>query len=194
MTEFRGFVKRINKKEGRGKRGPWFVNSVKLEKDDGSEYDNWLSAGFNETPNFKEGEYVHIEAEQDNGGFWKIVNSKVVKNAPAKASATTPGRVDAAAPGRSRESTIHYQSSRKDAIEVLRLLIDKDALPVSGAKTAAGVAKRYEEIMALVDKLTVRYFKDVETFRVLDSVIDEGEDDGDSNEAQTEAGEEADDE
>jgi hypothetical protein len=178
MAEFTGFVKKITVKQGQGKRGPWSAYSVKIEKENGNEYEEWLSSGF-EAPNFKEGEYVTIEAAQNDKGYWQIKSSKVLKNAPAKKSSAA-GAGASVGGANSRESTIHYQSSRKDAIEVLRLLTDVDALPISGAKTAAGVAKRYEEVMALVDKLTVRFYNDVETKRILETVIDEGAADGET--------------
>ena len=179
MSEFKGFVKKINVKQGQGKRGPWSAYSVKLEKENGNEYEEWLSSGF-EAPNFKEGEYVVINAEQNDKGYWTIRDSKVLKNSPAKATTGSAGQ--AAAGTSSRESTIHYQSSRKDAIEVLKLLTDLDALPLSAAKTKAGEVKRYEEVMALVDKLTVRFYYDVETKRILETVIDEGADNGSEEE------------
>lgn len=172
MTIFKGFVKKINTKEGRGKNGkPWKLYSAKLEKEDGTEYDQWISFGFS-APSVSEGDYVKLTTEKDDRGYEQVTEAKRLKNAPARAAKSSSDGVGTETG--SRQSHIHYQSSRKDAIAVLTLLQTQDALPLSNAKTKAGEAKRYEEIMALVDKLTVRFYGDVETLRVLKSVADEG--------------------
>jgi hypothetical protein len=172
MSMYNGFVAKISYKEGTSKRGKWRLYSAKIEKEDGTEYDDWISFGFDK-PTVNEGDYVSIETEADDKGYQKVKSVKKLKNPPAKAAVpTTSGASTPAAA--SRDASIHYQSSRKDAIAVLGLLIAKDALPLTQAKVAAGVAKRYEEIMALVDKLTVRYYFDIGTQRVLANVADEG--------------------
>ena len=181
MAIYQGFVAKLNVKEGRGKSGPWALYSGRIEKDDGSEYDEWLSFGFNK-PSCKEGDYVKLNVEKDDKGYSKVTSIEIVKNPPAKAAPEkSAGNTDArkdtyvSASEQRKQNSIHYQSSRKDAIEIVKTLISMDALPITSAKTKAGEAKRYEEIMALVDKLTVRYFVDTETQRILDSVVDEGE-------------------
>jgi hypothetical protein len=184
MSEFTGFVAKILKKEGVSAKGrPWKAYSVRLEKEDGTEYDQWFSSGF-EKPEFNEGDYVKINTSPDAKGYEVIRHSKRVKNAPAKSTSrkgvavgiSQNNSAPAAANGRTSSNTqqsIHYQSSRKDAIEVIQLLLANAALPMTAAKTKAGEAKRYEEIMALVDKLTVRFYNDAETHRILESVADE---------------------
>lgn len=72
------------------------------------------------------------------------------------------------------EPRIRYQNARSAAIEVIGLLLQHDALPASAAKTKAGQAKRFEEVTAAVDKLTVQYFNDTGTLRLLESVADGG--------------------
>ena len=172
---YQGFISKISTKTGAGKRGPWTLYSGKIEKEDGTEYDDWISFGFDK-PNAVEGDYVKVTTEADNKGYQKVTSLEKLKNAPAKSGkgAASGKNSDVAAPSGAKERSIHYQSARKDAIEVLRTLMQVDALPLSSAKTKAGETKRYEEIMALVDKLTVRYFHDTETQRILDTVADEG--------------------
>lgn len=137
----------------------------------------WIEFGFNPPKGIAKGDYIYVELEQD-GNFEKVKNygkseapvrqPEPSRNQPAVAAAPT-AQTD-------RQSSIIYQSSRKDALELVNVLIAQDALPISSAKTAAGKAKRYEEIMALVDKLTVQYFYDVHTLRNLDRVADAGVD------------------
>lgn len=175
MAIFKGFVAAINSKSGRTSKGKsWTVYSMKVEKEDGTEYDKWISCGFTE-PDVKKGDYVKITTETNEKGYENAVDGgiKKLKNAPARV-----GKGGDSASGKnvssSTQQSIHYQNSRNLAVAVLGILNDKDALPLSAAKTAAGAAKRYEEIMALVDKLTVRFFYDAETLRLLTSVTDEG--------------------
>lgn len=167
----KGFVKKLSVKEGRGRRGPWKLYSARVELDSGEEFEHWISFGFDE-PKVKEGDYVKITASENDRGYLQADEVKALKNAPARsggsATAAPSGNVS------TTQRSIHYQSSRKDAIEVLKLLTSQDALPLSSAKTKAGEAKRYDEIMALVDKLTVRFFNDAETQRILAVVADEG--------------------
>ncbi len=184
--KFVGFVKRINVKEGRGKRGPWKAYSAKIEKDDGSEYNEWVSLGF-DAPPFKEGDYVQLETEENEGRQQYVKGSaKVKKNAPARASqntsnkGSTGGTATGGAQGGTgfnepaRQASITYQSSRKDAIEIVSLLLANGALPMSEAKTKAGTAKRFDEITAAVEKFTVELYNDVTSLRVLGRVADAG--------------------
>jgi hypothetical protein len=172
---YTGFIAKISYKEGEGKRGKWRLYSAKVEKEDGTEYDDWISFGFDK-PDVKEGDYVKITTEEDAKGYQKVSKVEKPKNAPSKggAQAASGASAHVAAPSGGKERSIHYQSARKDAIAVLDLLISQDALPITKAKEKAGQAKRYEEMIDLVDKLTVRYFHDTETQRILETVADEG--------------------
>lgn len=181
MSTFKGFIAKIGIKEGRSGRGPWKLYSIKLEDENGVENDKWLSAGFDK-PKANEGDYVVIEAEENDKGYLNVKSLKVQKNPPAQVSKSAPQGTRTApanVKGSTTQTSIHYQSARKDAIEVLKLLQSQDALPISSAKTKAGEAKRFEELMALVDKLTVQFFFDAETHRLLDTVADAGKIDTD---------------
>jgi hypothetical protein len=174
MSVYQGFISKIAVKQGIGRRGPWKLYSGRVEKDDGTEYAEWLSFGFDQ-PSCKEGDYVKLTAEADAKGYQQVNKIEILKNPPAKATPVAQAGASAASSYVSgKDASIHYQSARKDAITVVQALISMDALPITSAKTKAGEAKRYEEIMALVDKLTVRYFNDTQTQRILDSVVDEG--------------------
>lgn len=175
MSDFTGFIQKVAVKTGKGKKPPfkpYTLYSLKLADENGVELEQWFGAGFNK-PEVKEGDYVLLTAEQNSLGYWDVKGIKPLKNAPAKASAPASGG-NTSGSTISTQSSIHYQSARNCAIEVIKLLVETKSLPVSAAQTKAGEAKRYEEIMALVDKLTVRFYVDTETQRILESVTDEG--------------------
>ena len=174
MSTYKGFVKKINTKTGQGKRGPWTAYSIKLEKDDGTEYEEWISCGF-DAPKASEGDYVVIETQKNERGYETAASIKRLKNPPSRtvgnsAAGGGPGQ----ATGDNRQNSIIYQSSRKDAVSIIQVLLENDALPLSAATTKAGAARRYEEVIALVNKLTVQFYNDVNTLRLLDSVQDAG--------------------
>src|SRR5271166_3611836 len=180
MAVFKGFVAAINTKSGKSSKGKaWTAYSVKIEKEDGTEYDKWISLGFDE-PSIKKGDYVKITTETNEKGYENVTEDGInkVKNAPARMGKGGDAPSSANVGGKGTQQSIHYQNSRNLAVAVLAVLNDKDALPLTSAKGKAGEVKRYEEIMALVDKLTVRFFYDAETLRLLTTVADEGKETG----------------
>lgn len=181
MSQITGFVRRINTKIGTGKRGPWTLFSLMLEKDDGTE-SGWISAGFDKPP-FAEGSYITIDTVQTDRGTDYVKGSYKHASPPtappaAKGIATGVGpKAPSASSGHvDRNDSIVYQSSRKDALALVALLLEHDALPVSASTAKAGQAKRFEEIKAFTDKLTVQFYGDVQSGRVLQQVVDAGAD------------------
>jgi hypothetical protein len=183
-VKFEGFVKKITTKTGAGRRGPWTAYSAKLEKADGTEFDQWVGLGF-DAPPFKEGDYVQLETKEENGRQQYVKGSaRVKKNAPARTTASSGSKAETsqaasvpAASGPSnaeRQASITYQSSRKDALELVKLLLANEALPLAAAKGKAGDAKRQAEVEAAVEKYTVEFYHDVTTLRVLERVADAG--------------------
>lgn len=206
MTTFTGFVARIGHKTGNGSRGPWNLYSVKIEKEDGEEYKDWISLGFrDEPPSIKEGEYITLEAEQDDKGRYTYVDgtARKPKNPPArKARAGSNG---GGAGGQNRQGyrggnggggfrggqkfdgtgiqnrsnpedvkRMSYANARSAAIEVIALLLEHKALPVSAASGKAAEAKRFDEVLKAIDKLTVEYYHDGVELRKLNTVADAG--------------------
>ena len=184
QTIFKGFVAKLGKKEGTGKRGPWTLYSAKLEKEDGTEYQEWISFGFDD-PGIAEGDYIEVKAVQDNGR-WKAEQHRKPKNPPArkpKAQGQGGGgfRKGFGGGGFGKSPTnpedvkrIAYANARDHAIRIVDLLLANDALPLTKASTKAGEAVRYEEILAAVNKLTVQLQIDGTTLRLLESVADAG--------------------
>lgn len=171
-----GFVKKLNGKDGKSKKnGKAFTAwSMIMENQDGSE-SGWIGLGF-EKPSFSEGQWANYSANPGKFGLELISFDKAEAPAAAVPVATGSGQT---APARSsgyvdRNDSIVYQSSRKDALALVGLLLEHNGLPMSSSAAKAGVASRYEEITAFVDKLTVEYFHDVQTLRVLSEVVDAG--------------------
>jgi hypothetical protein len=187
-VEFKGFVGRINTKSGDG----WTLYSAKIQKADGSEYKEWVSFGFEEqfeAFNVKEGDYVKIETQNIKGNE-RAQTVKKLKNPPEK-----PAPVERNSGGNSgfkgnkggkkfdgsgiqnRTNPVDvermsYANARDAAIKVVALLLSEKALPLSKADTKAGEQKRFAEITAMIDKLTVQFQKDGVSLRVLESVAD----------------------
>lgn len=173
-----GYVKKVNTKEGTGKRGKWVLYSGIVEQDDGTE-SGWVSFGF-EKPPFSEGSYISIEVEKTERGLNYVAGSGKVLDPPAKpAAASLPATVSGTTGAAKssyvdKQDSIVYQSSRKDAIALIGLLLEHDALPMSSASSKSAQAKRFEEVSAYVDKITVQFFHDVGSLRLLQSVVDAG--------------------
>jgi hypothetical protein len=179
VTEFRGFVVKINTKTGQGKRGPWSLYSMKLEGDDGVELKDWLTIGF-EAPKFKEGDYIKFEASKNDKGYLQVdANSvKVAKNPPARAGKGETGSTEStggSSRGNYSKGGVDWNSAVARSIELVDLLIKHDALQLSAAKGAGGMEKRRAEIEAIVDKYSVKLYRDVMTLRLLETVQDVGE-------------------
>lgn len=187
MAKLEGFVNKLNTKSGVGKRGPWTLYSFILELADGTE-SPWVSYGF-EQPPFKEGEYIAFETDEKDGrhNFNKGSGRKPA-NPPERAKPAVQGKAAPANAGASkavnsasatvsgstadRQTSIVMQHSQEMAITAVGILLSNDALPTSGAATKAGEAKRFSEIMAAFDKLTVKFYNDAATGRLLETVSD----------------------
>jgi len=184
--KYRGFVARIGVKDGKAKKPPYRAYklfSVKIEKEDGTEYADWVGFGFDPVP-FSEGDFVEFEAEKGDNGYINFVKGTgtLVKNPPARASAKkagspsagtgTEGDTGSSSGDANRQTQIVLQHSQEMAVRMVELLHGLDALPISAAATKAGEAKRFSEVNAIVDKLTVRFYNDVVTGRLLTTVAD----------------------
>lgn len=178
----RGSVVKIAEKSGRNRRGPWTRYSF-ITEENGQE-SGWVGFGF-EAPPFKEGDYIEYETEEDDQGRvqYKKGTGRIIPK-PAAAPRAEPASPTAAAACNSqssgpssydaRQQQIVLQHSQEMAIHAVAVLLKHDSLPTTGAKTKAGEAKRFEEIIAAVDKLTVKFYNDVVTGRLLYNVPDMG--------------------
>lgn len=184
--EFKGFVGKINEKSGQGSRGPWTLYSTKIAKPDGTEYPQWITFGF-DAPTVKEGDYVKIETEKDDRNNEKVVSVKKLKNPPERKAVEKKSSGGFRGNGggnkfdgsgiqnRSNPADVErmsYANARDHAIKVVELLLAQNALPLSKTATKAGEAKRFSEITAMIDKLTVQFQKDGVSLRLLETVAD----------------------
>lgn len=174
-----GTVKKLNSKTGTSKRGKWELFSMIMENEDGSE-SGWISLGFDK-PSFGEGQYAEYTTEATPKGL--NLTSFTKKEKPQAASPSYQAPAQSQSNHVSVQDSIVYQSSRKDAIALIALLLEHDGLPMSASAAKAGQAKRFEEITAMVDKITVQYVRDVQTGRILEQVVDAGAADEHSQEA-----------
>lgn len=217
-TEFKGFIAKLSTRESPpDSKKKWTLYSVKIEKADGTEYEQWVSLGFDD-PGVKEGDYVKLQATEENGRTKLVEGSlKKASNPPArtkKEKASGGGKSNYSKGGYSGGGNkfdgtgisnrtnpedakrMSFANARSSAIELIIGLLGVDGLPMSKAATKAGEAKRYDEVTAAVDKLTVKFYNDGMTLRLLDTVADtatdtkpdgelpdkESEDDGDAAE------------
>lgn len=190
MSEVVAYVTGIEEKSGVSKQGkPYTVYNVYGRTKDGEELR--IGWGFN-APTFKEGIWLKATVSQDGkylnykGGSFQVADgAEPAVSESAQRSATGAGRSNAGA-GRNEywenkekrdvevtQPRIQYQSARKDAIQVVASLVALDALPISKASSKAGEAKRYEQVMEIIDKITVRFYEDTESLRRLETVADE---------------------
>lgn len=167
-----GTVKKLNSKTGTSKRGKWELFSMIMENDDGSE-SGWISLGFDK-PSFGEGQYAEYTTEAGPKGL--NLTSFTKKEKPQAPIQSNPVATQGPRSNVTTQDSIVYQSSRKDAIALVALLLENDGLPMSASAAKAGQAKRFEEITAMVDKITVEYFYDVQSGRKLRTVVDAGAD------------------
>lgn len=182
MTIIEGYLTEVDSKTGQNRSGrPYTVYRGEIAG-------TWYSFGF-EKPPVSRGDYVRAEIGQVKG-YDQVVRSERLTApstaqpalasmqqglaAAAENSPSSPGGTHYSRSRDPKQTSIHYQNSRNCALDLIALLISQDALPISATKSPAGKAKRYEEIMALVDKITVQYFYDAETLRNLDRVQDAG--------------------
>jgi hypothetical protein len=168
-----GFIDRINTKTGMGKKGEWTLYSILVK-------DKWYSAGFDPLP-VKEGHYAEFETETNDKGY-ENVKAGTLRSAvpPKKEQAFAPKSSEKASSSTNQDvispvqASIAYQNARGNALALVELLLEHDGLPITGAAAKSAQAKRYEEIKAFVDKLTVEFFNDTVSLRLLQSVVDAG--------------------
>lgn len=187
-----GFVAKIFERSGTGKRGPWTAYSMKIESaETGEELPKFYQLGF-EAPAFKEGDYITFESEPKDANADTVVKGTIrrPKNPPARKAKESSGNQSGGRASKATESDlfgsiggynteddikrITYSNARDHAIKAVAVLFSHDALPSSTAQSKAGQAARFDAAMAMIDKLTVQFFYDSASGRVLEAVEDAG--------------------
>ena len=200
----KGFVAFIKEKSGTNARGPWTAYSIKLIDESGNEDPRWYQFGFVKPP-FKSdkdtdghGDYVKFDVTDKDDKVSQFVpdTGSIVKSPPARAAAqpkATGGKSYGGGGGRATVTKsdlfgkiggynteddvrrMAYANARSAAIETVDVLLKHDALVITKATQKANQAKRFEEVTAAIDKLTVKFFFDAAGGRLLSSVEDYGD-------------------
>jgi len=195
-----GFVAKIFTKEGTSARGAWYAKSFKIAAPDGTEDPFFYQLGFNTECPFNEGDYIQFDAEPKDDRAQTVVkgSGSKPKNPPQRTATKSSGGGGGGRSygggggggakvkhsdlfgdigGYNTEDDIRrmsYSAARGDAVSLVGMLLEHDALPMSGAKGKAGQPKRFEAVTEMVDKLTVEFFYDSATGRKLETVADAG--------------------
>lgn len=185
--EFKGFVSKLLEKNVTSKKTnkQFVAYSVKIEQENGVEYDQWFDFGFDRPP-FNEGDYITFSAGQQ-GKYWSYAKGtgRVVKNPPARNTAKPTsepvsgptvhgpagGEPAAQAAGTDRQSQIVAQHSQEVAIRRLAVFLEYEALPMTEAKTKSGTAKRFDELSAMLHKFEVEAYNDVTAGRIATGAV-----------------------
>jgi len=99
------------------------------------------------------GNVVSFDAEVNDDGKSARITGDV-----KKAAASPQGAAPNLGGGGARESSIHYQSSRKDALEFVKLAVSVGAIDVGKTK-----AKQLGVLEAALDRYTAIFFDDIGT-------------------------------
>lgn len=140
-------------------------------------YKRSVGIGSKFAPKCKVGDTIECALGKNDRGYDQI-DHKTIKVVPAERVASTPvtpppanNSIEADA---DRQRAIHFQSSRKDAIAVMDIILKNGLLPLEGGEKKPKDSEKYDFIKEAIDKLTVQYFQDLETKRLM-SLPDTGE-------------------
>lgn len=135
---------------------PFYYRTPRVSEKPGS--DGMSFAGIAEP-----GNTVEFEVDPINDNSAQIVGDvkKVEAQTATVASlpGTQPSASASASSGGTREASIHYQSSRKDALAFLDIAVRANAVKLPAKESA-----KLEALEALADFYTSAYFSDVATF------------------------------
>lgn len=110
---------------------------------------SWYGCGFSQ-PDFKEGDVLEFDFEQRgkymNLGKYKVLGTE--KGAPA-----APAKSQGSQGFDDRNTSIAYQSSRKDALYLVEILLANQAVPLPAKK-----ADQADAILALVNDYAAQFY------------------------------------
>ena len=143
--------------------------------------DNWIRANKNRYPGIVEkGNIVDLvtsEGQKRGSQVKTIYCDSVVLSAGQQSQSKDFGGGFKAPPqkaeqsyGASTQACIHYQSSRKDAIEYLKLVVGSNAVKLPEAP-----AKRLKVLDALLDSFVAGFYTDIETLGAVKRISQEDE-------------------
>jgi hypothetical protein len=152
METKQGVVFRVTDRQHSGKT----FYSVKLDQVDG-----WVGMGTKRYEGvIEEGNTVKLGYVVNAKGFENLEKVKLISKgdpAPTAASRSTGG-AKAGVDWVAKDKAIQYQSSRKDALQFLALIVEQEIIKLP-AKTKA--AERLAAIEAYLDQYTARFYLDI---------------------------------
>lgn len=111
--------------------------------------DGWYGTGSKQDPGLAQGDMIQFEWSAN--GQYKNMDAKTLVKLDDAPAGTTQPRASGWVPEKDRQKSIIYQSSRKDAIEIIKAASAIGCLPLPTKK-----ADQFDSILALVDELTVK--------------------------------------
>lgn len=115
---------------------------------------------WNYTPDCSEGDTISFEYEEKPKGDRVFKNIKTGTVSVVGAATATTAVPKPASTGHSyaaRDVSIQYQSSRKDALQVLPILLEAGAVSLPTKKDA-----KYDAALAILEELTNRFYVDIQ--------------------------------
>lgn len=114
---------------------------------------SWYGAGFNE-PQFSEGDVIEFQVEQ-RGKFKNLQGAKTIGSASTGTTAAPKAKAGAVDPQVwiDKDTSILYQSCRKDAINFVGVLLANQAVAVPAKKS-----DQADAIQALVEDYSAQFF------------------------------------
>ncbi|MGD9590825.1 MAG: hypothetical protein AB7Q37_18515 [Pyrinomonadaceae bacterium] len=146
MATVKGKVWKVYQKE-------WKNKTLYTIKIDGN--DTYYRCG-EKNPGNLTGKVVEFEAGEDTGSGAQVKGKVTVVDSSTANKGSGGGSVGY---DPQRDNRIQYQSSRKDALEMVKALLDK-----GGVKLPSKTADIAQVIEGLVDHYTAQFFEDVATF------------------------------
>ncbi len=134
-----------------------FGDDMRVKLEDG----DWYSASPDMARKIDRGATVKLKVERKGKNVW-IQAVKELEAAPADSKGSSGGGNRGSGrsytPDPAREASIHYQSSRKDAIAVLTVLVENGLVSLGTKK-----AEKEAVFLAKLDILTAQFHEDIGT-------------------------------
>lgn len=134
-------------------------------------YKRAVGVGSKYAPKCKVGDTIECVIGKNDRGYDQI-DSKTIKVVPAEVAAkveVTPALANNSERGdKDRQQAIHFQSSRKDAIAVMGMLLANGVFPLDDGEKKPKEADKYDFILTAIDKLSMRFYQDLETKRLME--------------------------
>lgn len=147
MATVKGKVWKVYQKQ-------WKNKTLYTIKIDGN--DTYYRCGEKDPGNIA-GKVVEFEAGEDTGSGAQVKGKVTIVDSSTSGKSSGGGGGGGYDP--QKDNRIQYQSSRKDALEMVKILLDK-----GGVKLPSKTADIAEVIEGLVDHYTAQFFEDVGTF------------------------------